>query len=166
MENDLHMMFLSHLLHHNHKHHILIDSLCSLTENRRTLKLVRRHLVMSGLKKNSEFICLSLKVFHERADSGRNGTKIMVLKLLILRRSVSDHCSSTKHQIRTCIIERLVYKEILLFNSKIDLNGCHIIIKKIRNRSSSLTKSMKRLQIWYLSIESLTCIRYKDRRYT
>ena len=69
VENDLKMMFLSHFLHYDHEHHVLVDGFCSLTEHRRAFKLVRSHLIMPCLKKDTELICFSLKVLHERAHT-------------------------------------------------------------------------------------------------
>ena len=65
MEYSLEMVFLGNFLHDDHKHHVLVDSLCRLTEYRSALKLVRCNLIMPCLKKDAEFICLCLKVFHE-----------------------------------------------------------------------------------------------------
>ena len=91
MENDFQMMLFSYLLHDDHKHHVLVYGLYSLTEFRRTFELVRCNLVMAGLKQNSELICLSLKVLHEGTHLRRDGTEVMVLELLVLRRCMSYH---------------------------------------------------------------------------
>ena len=65
MEENLEMMFLSNLLHQNHEHHVLVNRLGSFAEYRGTLKLIRSHLIMSCLKKNSELVCFCLKILHE-----------------------------------------------------------------------------------------------------
>ena len=65
MENHLQMMLLRNLLHENHEHHVLVDCLGSLTENRCTLKLVRRNLVVTGLQKDAKLICLGLEILHK-----------------------------------------------------------------------------------------------------
>ena len=69
VENDLKMMFLSHFLHYDHEHHVLVDGFCSLTEHRSAFKLVRSDLIMPCLKKNAELICLCLKILHEGAHT-------------------------------------------------------------------------------------------------
>ena len=69
MENHFKSMSFSNFLHDNHKHHILIDSFCSLTEHRSTLELVRCDLIVSCLQKDSQLICFSLEVLHERTHS-------------------------------------------------------------------------------------------------
>ena len=65
MENYPEMVFFSHFLHKNHQHHVLIDSLCSLTEERSTLELIRSYLVMTCLKKNAQFVGFCLEILHE-----------------------------------------------------------------------------------------------------
>ena len=122
VEDDLKMMFLSHFLHYNHEHHVLVDGFCSLTEHRSTFKLVGSHFIMPCLKKDTELICLSLKVLHERAHTRRNRTEIVVFQLLVLCRSMSDHCPACKHEVRTGIVKRLVYEEVFLLDAKVYLD--------------------------------------------
>ena len=67
MEDHLEMMLLSNLLHDDHQHHVLVDRLCRIAVYRRTLELVRCHLVMSCLEHDAELICLGLEILHETA---------------------------------------------------------------------------------------------------
>ena len=67
VENHLEMMLLRDLLHHYHEHHVLVDGLCGITEYGCTFELVRSHFIVTRLEKNAELVCLSLKIFHERA---------------------------------------------------------------------------------------------------
>ena len=67
MEDSFKVMSFCNLLHDDHKHHVLIYSLGSLAEDRSTFELVGSNLVMSGLKKDTELICLGLEILHERA---------------------------------------------------------------------------------------------------
>ena len=119
VEDHLEMMFLSDFLHHDHQHHVLVYRLCRIAIHRSAFELVRRHLVMSCLKKDTKLICLCLKVFHERNDTRRYGAEVMILKLLVLSRGMSYDSPSREHEVRACIVKRLVYKEIFLLNSKV-----------------------------------------------
>ena len=84
MKNDLKMVFFSHFLHHDHKHHVLVYGFYSLAIYRSTLELIRSHLVMTCLKKDPELICLRFKILHERTHTRRYCPEIVILKLLIL----------------------------------------------------------------------------------
>ena len=130
VENHLQVMFFRNLLHQNHQHHILVNCLCRLTEDRGTLELVWRNLVVAGLQENAEFVGLSLKILHKRADAGRDCSEIMVLQLLVLCRSVSDDRPVAEHEVRTGIVEGLVNEEVLLFDSKVHLHRLHASVKK------------------------------------
>ena len=114
VEYNLEMMLFCNLLHDNHQHHVLVYGLGGLTVHRSTLKLVRSHLIVPCLEQNTELVCLCLKILHECADLGGNGTEIMVFKLLVLGGSMADDCPVAEHKVRPCIVQRLVYKEIFL----------------------------------------------------
>ena len=65
MEDYFKMVFFSDFLHENHQHHILVNCLDSLTEYRGTLKLVRSHLIVTCLKKDTELVCFCFEILHE-----------------------------------------------------------------------------------------------------
>ena len=62
----------------------------------------------------------------------------MVLKLLILCGCMSYDCPSREHEVRTGVVKRLVYKEIFLLYSKIDLDRPDIVIEKACHRSCGI----------------------------
>ena len=67
----------------------------------------------------------------------------MVLKLLVLRRSMSYDSPVAEHKVRTGVVKCLIYKEILLLNAEVHLDGADIFIKKIDNLRCRLTQCMQ-----------------------
>ena len=142
VEDDLQMMLFGNLLHNDHEHHVLINGLGSLAEKRRTLELIWRHLVVSCLKQDAELVCLGLEILHERADPRRDCSEIMVFKLLVFCGCVSDHCPACKHEVRTGVVQRLIYKEVLLLDSEVHLYRLYRLIEEVCHRSCCLTQDM------------------------
>ena len=77
-------MLFGNLRHKNHEEHVLVNGPGELAEHRCALELVRGHLIVPGLKLDSQFVCLGLEVLHEGLHLGWNGSEIMVGKLLVL----------------------------------------------------------------------------------
>ena len=91
VENHLQVVFLRHLLHHNHQEHILVDGGGDFGKHGGAFKLVGSHFVMTGLERNAQLVGLGFKVFHEQGHAGRDGPEIVVGQLLVFGRCVADH---------------------------------------------------------------------------
>ena len=72
MEQYTESMLTSHAFHDRHEQHVVIDRQVCLLKNRRQLKLVRCHLVVSGLAWNAEFKRHDFKLLHERRHTFRD----------------------------------------------------------------------------------------------
>ena len=126
------------------------------------LKLVWCHLVMTGLARDAEFECLDFQILHESLHTLRDGSEIMVIHLLVLRRVVSHQGTARKHQVRTSRVKALIYQEVLLLPTEIGLHLLYLWIEIVAHLGSRLTQGMERAEQWSLVVQSLTGIRYKD----
>ena len=159
-------MIASHALHQRHEQHVMVDSQVTLLEDRSQLKLVRCHLVMTSLARDSKLKSLNLKILHKGLNTIGDSTKIMVIHLLVLSTLMTHQCATSHHQVRTSRVQTLVYKEILLLPTKIHLHLLHIVIEELAHISCCLINSMKRTQQRSLIVERLTCICDEDCRDT
>ena len=55
----------------------------------------------------------------------------MVFKLLVLCRGMPHHCTSRKHQVRPCFVERLVNEEVFLLKTEIYFYSLDALVKQI-----------------------------------
>ena len=159
-------VLMGHTLHQTHQEHVMVNGKIALLEDRRQLKLVRSHLIMAGLTRNTEFESLYFQIFHECLHALRNSSEIVVVHLLVLRRVVSHQRTSGKHQVRAGRIETFIHEEIFLFPSQVGLHLLHLRIEVMTHFGSCLTQCMERAEQWSLIIEGLTCIRNKNGRDT
>ena len=133
VEKYFQMVLFRHFLHDDHQHHVLVDRLGGAAEDRSTLELVRSDLVVSGLEQDTEFVCLCLEILHESAHPRRDGSEIVVFKLLVLGRSMPDDSAVAEDKVRPCIVKGLVYKEIFLFKTEVDTYAPDRLVEKIRD---------------------------------
>ena len=84
-----------HFFHGGHQQLVMIDGQIRLFENRGTLELIRGHLVMTGLDRNSQAMTLVFQFFHESRNPCRDGTEILILQLLILRGRMAHERATT-----------------------------------------------------------------------
>ncbi len=166
VQENTETVLMCHTLHQTHQEHVMVNGKIALFENRRQLKLVRSHLIMAGLTRNTEFECLDFQIFHECLHALRNSSEIVVVHLLILGRIVSHQRTSGKHQVRASRIETFIHEEIFLFPSQVGLHLLHLRIEVMAHFGSCFTQCMERAEQWSLVIEGLTCIRYKNGRDT
>ena len=89
------IMTTSHLFHGGHQQLIMIDSQIRLFKNRGTFELIRGHLVMAGLDRDSQAMTLVFQFFHEGRNPCRDGTEILILQLLILRGRMAHERATT-----------------------------------------------------------------------
>ena len=108
-----------HLLHDRHQQHVMIDSEVGFLEDGCQLKLVGSHLIVACLTGDTESQSLELQILHKGLYALRNGTKVVVIHLLVLGRVVAHQRTTRQQQVRTCGIESLVNEEILLFPTEV-----------------------------------------------
>ena len=131
-----------HFGHKSHHEQVVVVGQVGLLEYGGEFKLIRSHLVVSCLKQDAELVCLGLEILHERADPRRDCSEIMVFKLLVFCGCVSDHCPACKHEVRTGVVQRLIYKEVLLLDSEVHLYRLYRLIEEVCHRSCCLTQDM------------------------
>ena len=159
-------VLMSHTLHQTHQEHVVIYCKIALLIDRCQLKLVRSHLVMAGLARDAEFERLDFKILHESLHTLRDGSEIVVVHLLVLRRVVSHQGTACEHQVRASRIETLINQEVLLLPSEIGLHLLYLWVEVVAHLGSRLAQGMERAEQWSLVVQRLTGIRYKDGRDT
>ena len=121
----------------------MIDGEVALFENGGQLKLVGRHLVVTGLAGNGEFESLDLQIFHKGLYAVGNGTEVVVVHLLVFGTLVPHQRSTCQHQVWAGGIESLVDEEIFLFPAEVHLYLMDIIIEVLADIRSGLVNSTK-----------------------
>ena len=140
----------------------MVNSQVTLFKDRRQLKLVGGYLVVTGLARNAEFKSLNFKVAHKLLHTFRNGTKVVVVHLLVLGRIMSHQGASCEQQVRTCGIQAFVNQEILLFPTQVSRYAGHIGVKIVTYSRCSLVYSSKSLFERCFIVKGLTSVTYKD----
>ena len=151
-------MLAGHLLHQRHQHHVMIHGEVGLLEDRSQLKLVRCHLVMTGLTRNAQLQCLNLQIAHKGCHTLRNSSEIVVVHLLVLGRVVSHQCSSCQQQIGTGSIESFIHQEILLFPTQVGSHLLHAGVEVMTHIRCCYVHSMERTFQRCFIVERLTAI--------
>ena len=127
------------LLHELHEQHVVVHRKVGLLVDGGELKLVGRHLVVSRLARNAQLQGLYLEVFHERLHAVGDGSEVVVVHLLVLRRVVSHERAAREHKVGACRIETLVDKEIFLFPSEVRNHLLHVRVEIASHGSCSLS---------------------------
>ena len=91
-----------HTLHDRHHQHVVVHSQIRLFKDRCQLKLIGSHLVMACLARDTQLQSLNLDVLHELLHTGRDGTEVVIIHLLILGRVMSHQRATCHHEVRTC----------------------------------------------------------------
>ena len=89
-------------LHELHEQHIMVDGEVALLVDGCQLELVRCHLVVTRLHGNAQLEGLYLQVFHECLHALGDGTEVVVVHLLVLRRVVAHQRATRQHEVGTC----------------------------------------------------------------
>ena len=144
----------------------MVNSQVRLLIDRGDLELVRGHLVMTSLTRNSQLQRLDLQVLHERLYTIRNRTEIVVVHLLVLGRVMSHQCSTCQHQVRTGGIQTFIHQEILLFPSEVTDHLLDGRIEIVNHTQCSITHGTKCTFQRCFVVERLPGIGNKDRRNT
>ena len=84
---------------------------------------------MARLAGDAQFKGLHFKVLHEFRHAFGDGTKIVVVHLLILRTFMSHECSARQQKVGACRIKPFVNKEVFLFPSEVSRHAFHFRIK-------------------------------------
>ena len=105
--------------HEVHDHLVLIICKICFSVDRSEFELVRGDFVVPCLDRDAKAVTCYLKIPHEGSDSGRNGTKIMVIKLLVFGRIMAHQGTSCNHQVGSGGIEGFIDKEVLLLPAQI-----------------------------------------------
>src|SRR5258705_6425223 len=87
-------------------------------KNGGAFKLGRGYFIMSCAKWNGQFVSLLFIISHESIDSFRDGTKVVILKLLAFCRCMAKHSSSCHDNIGTGIGKSCINNKIFLFPAK------------------------------------------------
>ena len=124
----------------------MVDSQVALLEDGRQLKLVGSHLVVARLHGDGEFKCLNLKVFHEGYHTIGDGTKIVVVHLLVLSTLVAHQRTTSHQQVRTRRVEPFVDEEVFLFPTQVHLHLRHVVIEILADILRSLSYRMQRTE--------------------
>ncbi len=119
MEEDAEMMAVGNLGDEAHQQEVVVVGEVGFLEYGGKFELIGGNLVVARLGGNAEAVTFDLEVEHESFDARRDGSEVVVLKLLVLGRFVAHEGASGHHQVGTCAVERLIDQKIFLFPSEI-----------------------------------------------
>ncbi len=126
MQQALQTMAICHLTEGLHDDLVMIHCNITLFIDRSQLVLCRSNFVMFGLRRNTQLPEFDICVLHEGCNLLLQGSKVMVIHLLTLRRHCSEEGTSGIDQILSC-------KEVLTINDEVFLLDT--------NRRSNLLRS-------------------------
>ena len=119
---------------------------------------------MAGLAGNAKFQGLDFKVAHKLCHTLGDGTEIVVVHLLVLRRLMTHQCTSGKEQVGTGSIEAFVHEEILLFPTEVGTHTDHRSVEIAAHLGGSAVDGSKGFLQRSLVVERFTGIGDEDRR--
>ena len=90
-----------HLCNKRHEKQVVVVGEVCLFKYWSKLKLVRSLLIMSVLFWDTKVMAFEFQIEHESLNTLWDGSKIVVLELLILGTFVSHECTACKNQVRT-----------------------------------------------------------------
>ena len=102
------------LLHDLHHQLVMVDGEVRLIIDRCQLMLCRCDLVMFGLRGDTELPELHIHIAHEGSDTMTNGTEVVVIELLALRRHHAEEGTSCIDEVLPLQILVPVDQEVLL----------------------------------------------------
>ena len=103
-----------------HYKHVMIARKIQFLEQRCNLVLGRRHFVVTRLGGNAKPPERFLHIGHKRKNPMFDGTEIVVIQLLMLRRRRSEQSPSGLHKVGTRKVKVLVDQKIFLLDSERD----------------------------------------------
>ena len=152
-------VFLCNIVHKIHYQLVLVVRKVGLAKNRRQLKLVRRNLVVTGFQRNAKAVALNLKVAHKGCHTRRNGAKIVVVQLLVLRRLVAHKRAASEHKVGTGGVKVLVNKEILLFPAQIREHLLNFRVEHLADWHCGVRNGVQSLFQRCLIVKRFACVR-------
>ena len=162
VEQHTETVLAGHLLHQTHQQHVMVNGQVALLKDRSQLKLVGCHLVVTCLHGDGQLQRLYLEVLHEGLHTVGDGTKVVVVHLLVLRTLVAHQRTTRHQQVRTGRVETLVHEEILLFPAQVHLHLGHVVIEILANILSGLVHGVDSTEQGSLVVQGLTRIGDKD----
>src|SRR5690606_1057544 len=115
MEQHSEVVSYGHLFHHIHDQLVVIHCNINFFIYRSTLKLSGRHLMVTGTPRKAQQVCLEFKIMHESKNTLRNGTPVMIFKLLAFGRGVTKKCAAVLLQFVADVIPGSINEKIFLF---------------------------------------------------
>ena len=164
MQQAAESVFAGHLFHERHDEHVVVDGQVALLVNRSQLKLVRSHLVVAGLARDTQLQRLNLQIRHEGSHASRDRAEIVVIHLLVLGRVVSQKCTAGHEQVGAGGIQAFIHQEVLLFPTQVYDDLLHFRIKIVAHIRCRLAYRMDGLFQRCLIIQRLTGVRDENGR--
>ena len=114
---------------------------------------------MLCFSKNAKLPKLFIKFLHISGNSWLNYAEVMVFKLLTLRRSCTEKCSSAVDKVFTLLIHFLINKEVFLLRTNCCNNSLSLCVaEKSKNSKSLCIDSLHRTEKWCFLIKNFTSI--------
>ena len=119
VEEQTEAVLACHFLHQAHDEHVVIDSKVRLFVDRCKLELIGSHLVVARFAGNAKLQGFHFQILHKGGDTHRDGAKVVVVHLLVLRTIVTEERAPCHKQIGACCIESFIDKEVFLLPAEI-----------------------------------------------
>ena len=103
MEQAQETVFLCGAFHQGHHQLLMISCNISGLEVRCNFKLCRRNFIVVCFRRDAQPVQLVFKVLHEDLHACRDGTEVMIIKLLAFCRCRTKQGASGQQQVRTTI---------------------------------------------------------------
>ncbi len=121
-----------------------------------TSVLARRNLVVPGLDRHPDLVELPFGLHHERQNAVGDGSEVVVLHLLTLRRARAEERPAGVDEIRPIEIELPVDQEILLFGTARRHDPLRLGAKELQDAHGLLGEGFHRAQERRLLVQRLT----------
>ena len=128
MDEAFESMLSGHVLEDVHRDHLVIDGDVGLFEGWGQLVLAGGDLVMPSLDGDAELEKPSFDFGHIAQNSRGDGSKVVIVELVALRRRGADQGTAADHQVESFAKEILIDQEILLFASEGADDLRHVLI--------------------------------------
>ena len=130
MKQALHSMLTRHTFQRLHNQLIIVNSDVCLCVNGSQLMLRRRNLIVLRLCGHSHFPQFDINVLHKRGNSLTDGSEIMIIHLLSLRRHRAKQGTPCVDQVLSLLEFFSIHQEIFLLRSYGRSNFFGICISK------------------------------------
>ena len=122
---------------------------------------------MLSFRSNSQFPQFFIHMFHIGRNSLADGTKIVVIQFLTLRRHSTKKCTPSKHQVFSLTEFFLTYQKIFLFCSNRWYHSfCRSITKQTNKPQCLSVNGLHGTEKWCFLIQCFSCIGTKGCRNT